>query len=66
MTRSAEAAVQAAKLAELKRIITANSFDSVEKLEEAVDAFLWADDELDEPAADSPFDPKSQTRLRPR
>lgn len=56
MTRSAEAAEQAAKLAELKRIITSNSFDSIEKLEEAVDAVLWADDE-EAPSTKSRFNP---------
>jgi len=45
MTRSAETATQAAKLAEFKRLITSESFETLEKLEDAVDAFLWADDE---------------------
>jgi hypothetical protein len=45
MPRSTEAASQAAKVAELKQFITSNRFESLEKLEEAVDALLWADDE---------------------
>lgn len=45
MTRPMEAAVEAAKLAELKQLITQSRFETLEKLEEAVDAFLWADDE---------------------
>ena len=45
MTRSTEAAAQAAKVAELKQLIKTGTFETLEKLEEAVDAFLWADDE---------------------
>ena len=48
MTRSAEAAAQAAKVAELKQLIKTGSFETLEKLEEAVDAFLWADEEDEE------------------
>jgi hypothetical protein len=48
MTRSTEAAAQAAKVAELKQLIKTGTFETLEKLEEAVDAFLWADDEDEE------------------
>jgi hypothetical protein len=43
MARSAEAAAREAKIAELKRLITAGSYETLEKLEEAVDAFLWSE-----------------------
>lgn len=43
MTRSAEAAAREAKIAELKRLITAGKYETTEKLEEAVDAFLWSE-----------------------
>lgn len=45
MIRSQEAAAQAARIAELKKLIKTGSFESLEKLEEAVDAFLWGDEE---------------------
>jgi hypothetical protein len=50
MTRSAEAVSQAAKIAEFKRLITSGSFETLEKLEEAVDAFFWEDEPADESA----------------
>jgi len=43
MARSAEAAAREAKIAELKRLITGGTYETLEKLEEAVDAFLWSD-----------------------
>jgi hypothetical protein len=43
MTRSAEAVARDAKIAELKRLITAGKYESLEKLEDAVDAFLWSE-----------------------
>jgi hypothetical protein len=43
MTRSAEAAAREAKIAELKRLITSGHYETLEKLEEAVDAFLWSE-----------------------
>jgi hypothetical protein len=45
MIRSQEAAAQAARIAELKKLIKTGSFESLEKLEEAVDAFLWRDED---------------------
>jgi len=47
MVRSAEANVQEAKIAELKRLITSRKFDSLETLEDAVDACLWGDEEIE-------------------
>jgi len=43
MVRSAETAEREAKIAELKRLITAGTYETLEKLEEAVDAFLWSE-----------------------
>ena len=43
MTRSAEAAARDAKIAELKRLITTGTYETQEKLEDAVDAFLWSE-----------------------
>ena len=43
MARSAEAAAREAKIAELKRLITARNYETLEMLEDAVDAFLWRD-----------------------
>ncbi len=43
MTRSAEAAAREAKIAQLKRLITTGHYESLEKLEEAVDVFLWSE-----------------------
>lgn len=43
MARSAEAAEREATIAELKRLITAGTYETMEKLEEAVDAFLWSE-----------------------
>jgi hypothetical protein len=44
MVRSAETVAREAKIAELKRLITSERYESLEKLEDAVDAFLWADE----------------------
>ena len=43
MAHSAEAAARDKKIAELKRLITAGTYESLEKLEDAVDAFLWSE-----------------------
>jgi hypothetical protein len=45
MVRTAEAAAREAKIAELKRLITSTHYDSLEKLEEAVEAFLWGEEQ---------------------
>jgi len=52
MNRSAEAAARQAKIAELKRLITAGEFETIEKLEEAVDAFLWSEQDRVQAAVD--------------
>jgi len=41
MIRSAEGTAREAQVSELKRLITAGTYETQEKLEEAVDAFLW-------------------------
>jgi len=43
MRRSTELAEREAKIAELKRLITTGQYDTLEKLEDAVDAFLWSE-----------------------
>jgi hypothetical protein len=45
MIRTAESAARDAKIAELKRLITSGQYETLEKLEEAVDAFLWGDED---------------------
>ncbi len=45
MVRSAEASAREAKIAELKRLITSRHYESLEKLEEAVEAFLWGEED---------------------
>jgi len=49
MVRSAEETARETKLAELKRLITTCHYDSLEKLEDAVDALLWGDSEAARP-----------------
>ena len=49
MTRSAELAAREAKIIELKRLITAGKYETLEMLEDAVDALLWREqDQLQE------------------
>jgi len=43
MARSFDAAAREAKIVELKHLITAGRYETLEKLEDAVDAFLWAE-----------------------
>ncbi|REK07491.1 MAG: hypothetical protein DWQ37_21405 [Planctomycetota bacterium] len=43
MARSADADAREAKIAELKRLITDGTYETLEKLEEAVDSFLWSE-----------------------
>jgi hypothetical protein len=45
MVQSMEVAAREAKLAELKRLITSGHFETLEKLEDAVDALLWGDEQ---------------------
>ena len=59
MTRAAEAEREA-KIAELKRLITAGKYETLEKLEDAVDAFLWGqeDEQHAAGAAQHPAQPR--------
>jgi len=43
MARSAEITAREATITELKRLITEGSYESLEMLEDAVDAFLWSE-----------------------
>lgn len=43
MAQSVERAARDTKIAELKRLILAGKYESQEKLEDAVDAFLWSE-----------------------
>jgi hypothetical protein len=43
MAHAVESAAREAKIAELKRLITAGTYETLEKLEDAVDAFLWSE-----------------------
>ena len=55
MVRTTEATFQEAKIAELKRLITSRTFDSLEMLEDAVDACLWGvEDQADAGSANDP------------
>jgi hypothetical protein len=64
MARSAEAAAREAKIVELKRLITAGSYETLEKLEEAVDAFLWS--EQDQLQAEQATDQLEMVRSHPK
>lgn len=63
MTRSAEAAVRDAKIAELKHLITSRRYETLEKLEDAVDAFLWSEHDRKQQMAD---ELAALSRSRPR
>ena len=52
MVRSTEVDAREAKITELKRLITAGTYETLEKLEDAVDAFLWSDDNQPSPLPD--------------
>lgn len=43
MSRSADATAREAKIEALKRLITAGNYDTLEKLEDAVDELLWSE-----------------------
>ncbi|HEX4146965.1 MAG TPA: hypothetical protein VHY91_25935 [Pirellulales bacterium] len=53
MVRSAEVAAREAKLAELKQLITSRHYESLEKLEDAVDALLWGDSDVAQMSSDA-------------
>ncbi len=51
MIQTTERSAREAKIAELKRLITSRTYETLEMLEEAVDAFLWSEyDELQDEA----------------
>lgn len=43
MARTTEIAARDAVIAELKRLITAGTYETLDKLEDAVDSFLWSE-----------------------
>lgn len=43
MTRSTDAADRADLIAKMKRMITTGKYETIEKLEDAVDALLWSE-----------------------
>jgi hypothetical protein len=43
MARTTEMAAHEAVIADLKRLISAGTYETLEKLEDAVDAFLWSE-----------------------
>ena len=64
MAHSVDAAAREAKIAELKRLITTGSYETLEKLEEAVDAFLWS--EQDRLQAEQARRASETVRLHPK
>lgn len=63
MACTSETVAREAKIAELKRLITAGTYETLEKLEEAVDSFLWS--EHDQMAECGPA-PRDMARAFPR
>jgi hypothetical protein len=70
MAHSAEAAARDKKIAELKRLIAAGTYETLEKLEDAVDAFLWSEqDRLQQMQQNEAFCPttvRDIARLHPK
>ena len=65
MQHASDLAARAAQIDALKRLITAGHYDSLEKLEDAVDEFLWS--EHDRLQADATDDDLSElTRAYPK
>jgi len=62
MSRTAESQAQAAKVAELKQLLATRSFDSLDTLEEAVDALMWDDEHAQAADAAVPCSPPDQPR----
>ena len=60
MTRTAETTSREAKIAELKRLITTGRYETLEKLEDAVDAFLWSDQDREQAVQDESLREMSQ------
>lgn len=68
MQHSSDMAARAAQIDALKRLITAGHYDSLEKLEDAVDEFLWSEhDRQQGQQADASDDDLSElTRAYPK
>ncbi len=64
MAHCVEAAARDAKIAELKRLITTGTYETLEMLEEAVDAFLWS--EQDRLQADQAPGTPETVRVHPK
>ena len=64
MTRIAETAAREAKIVELKRLITSGNYETLEKLEDAVDAFLWS--EADRLQTQQEHAPREMARAHPK
>jgi len=64
MVHSVETVAREAKIAELKRLITTGTYETLEKLEEAVDVFLWS--EQDRLQADQAPRASETVRLHPK
>lgn len=64
MTRSVEAAAREAKVAELKRLIKARTYETLEMLEEAVDTLLWREQDRLQEQQDENF--SEIARVRPK
>jgi hypothetical protein len=62
MIRTAEGTARQAKVAELKRLITAGTYETIEKLEEAVDAFLWREENEADQANDEPTKASAESK----
>lgn len=45
MAHSQDVLEQRTKIAELKRLITSRAYETLDELEDAVDALLWGDEE---------------------
>jgi hypothetical protein len=64
MAPISDAVARDAKIAELKRLITAGTYETLEMLEEAVDSFLWS--EQDQMQAECGPVPRDMARSYPR
>ena len=65
MTRPAEPATKDPTVAQLKRVILARKHDSLETLEDAVDAFLWSERDRQQ-LEQGPSEESAAPPLRPR
>jgi hypothetical protein len=60
MARTAETTSRETTIAELKRLITSGHYETLEKLEDAVDAFLWSDRDREQEVQDESLRELSQ------